>query len=90
MTEVEAVASRLRVEIPITIEQRIAGADKVGEHKGPILRRIWRRAVHCNWAPMGAGVELGERMGTGVPHRRMVYSFARLLETASESRRATV
>ena len=33
MAEVEAVAARLGVRMPISIDQRIAGAEKVGEHK---------------------------------------------------------
>jgi len=33
MQEVEAVAGKLGMELPISIDQRIAGAEKVGEHK---------------------------------------------------------
>src|SRR5215472_4932043 len=33
MAEAEAVANRLGITLPITIDQRIAGAEKVGEHK---------------------------------------------------------
>src|ERR1700733_1541682 len=33
MKEVEAVAGKLGMELPISIDQRIAGAEKVGEHK---------------------------------------------------------
>src|SRR5438477_2473814 len=32
MTETEAVAHKVGIEMPVTIDQRIAGAEKVGEH----------------------------------------------------------
>src|SRR5207245_1598489 len=33
MTETEAVAQKLGLELPVSIEQRLTGAGKVGEHK---------------------------------------------------------
>ena len=39
MTEADAVARALGVSIPVTIEQRIAGAAKVGPHTGPPCSR---------------------------------------------------
>jgi 2-dehydropantoate 2-reductase len=32
MLEVEAVATKMEIEMPISVDQRIAGAEKVGEH----------------------------------------------------------
>src|SRR5438034_6809644 len=40
MTEAEAVAKRLGIEIGITVEQRLAGADKVGHHKTSMLQDV--------------------------------------------------
>ena len=40
MAEVEAVANKLGLEIPISIDQRIAGAEKVGEHKTSMLQDL--------------------------------------------------
>ncbi len=38
MEEAEAVATRLGMELPISIDQRIAGAEKVGSHKTSMLQ----------------------------------------------------
>ena len=90
MTEVEAVASGLGVEIPISIEQRIAGAEKVGEHKTSMLQDLEAGRPLELEAVVGAVVELGERLGIGIPHTRTVYACARLLETAGKSGSTTV
>src|SRR5262249_32375926 len=37
MTETEAVARAIGIELPISIDQRMAGAEKVGEHKTSML-----------------------------------------------------
>ena len=38
MVETEAVAAKLGIELPISIEQRMAGAEKVGAHKTSMLQ----------------------------------------------------
>ena len=38
MAETEAVAGRLGIELPISIDQRMAGAEKVGAHKTSMLQ----------------------------------------------------
>ena len=40
MTEVAAVAARLGITLPVSIEQRIAGAEAVGEHKTSMLQDL--------------------------------------------------
>src|SRR5205814_9568073 len=40
MAETEAVAARLGIELPISIEQRMAGAEKVGAHKTSMLQDL--------------------------------------------------
>jgi len=40
MQEVEAVAHKLGMELPVSIDQRIAGAEKVGEHKTSMLQDL--------------------------------------------------
>jgi 2-dehydropantoate 2-reductase len=82
MTEVEAVATQLGVEIPISIEQRIAGAEKVGEHKTSMLQDLEAGRPLELEAVVGAVIELGERLGMEMPHTRTVYACARLLESA--------
>ncbi len=40
MMEVECVAKRLGMELPVTIDRRMAGAEKVGEHKTSMLQDL--------------------------------------------------
>jgi 2-dehydropantoate 2-reductase len=80
MAETEAVACKLGIEIPITIEQRIAGAEKVGEHKTSMLQDLEAgRPLELD-AIVGAALELGERLDVAMPHTRAVYACVRLLE----------
>ena len=80
MAETEAVARKLGIEMPITIDQRIAGAAKVGEHKTSMLQDLEAgRSLELD-AIVGAALELGERLGAPMPHTRAVYACAKLLE----------
>jgi 2-dehydropantoate 2-reductase len=79
MSEAEAVAARLGLELPITIEQRIAGAEKVGQHKTSMLQDLEAGRPLELEAVVGAVVELGERMNLPMTHTRAVYSCAQLL-----------
>ena len=80
MTEAEAVAAKLGVELPVTIDQRIAGAEKVGEHKTSMLQDLEAGRPMELEAVVGAVVELGERLGVAMPHTRTVYAATRLLD----------
>jgi 2-dehydropantoate 2-reductase len=87
MTEVAAVASKLGAELPITIEQRIAGAEKVGEHKTSMLQDLELGRPLELEAVVGAVLEIGERLGVPMPHTHAVYGCTKLLEkTLSKSR----
>src|SRR5208283_4142236 len=90
MEEVEAVSLKLGMELPISIEQRIAGAEKVGEHKTSMLQDLEAGRPLELEAVVGAVIELGGRLGIAMPHTRTVYACARLLEAAVEPRRAAV
>jgi 2-dehydropantoate 2-reductase len=79
MQEAEAVASKLGMELPVTIDQRIAGADKVGEHKTSMLQDLEAGRPMELEAVVGAVVELGERLGLPMLHTRTVYACAKLL-----------
>ena len=80
MAETEAVAALLGVELPISIDQRMAGAEKVGAHKTSMLQD-WEagRPMELE-AVVGAVVELGERLGVAMPATRAVYACAKLLD----------
>jgi 2-dehydropantoate 2-reductase len=83
MTEVEAVAAKMGIEMPISIDQRIAGAEKVGEHKTSMLQDLEAGRPMELEAVVGAVVELGERLGVPMPHTRTVYACTRLLGAIS-------
>jgi 2-dehydropantoate 2-reductase len=79
MAEGEAVARALGQELPISIEQRMAGAEKVGEHKTSMLQDLEAGRPLELEAVVGAVVELGERLNLPMPHTRTIYACARLL-----------
>ena len=80
MTEAEAIAAKLGMELPVTIDQRIAGAEKVGEHKTSMLQDLEAGRPMEIEAIVGAVVELGERLGVAMPYTKTVYASARLLD----------
>ena len=79
MQEVEAVSRKLGMELPVSIEQRMAGAAKVGEHKTSMLQDLEAGRPMELEALVGSVVELGERVGVSMTHTRTVYSCAKLL-----------
>jgi 2-dehydropantoate 2-reductase len=86
MQEVEAVSHRLGVELPISIDQRIAGAEKVGEHKTSMLQDL-EAGRPMEFEPLvGAIVELGERVGLPMAVTRTVYNCTKLLAQSAARR----
>jgi 2-dehydropantoate 2-reductase len=79
MREVAGVGSKLGLELPVSIEQRMAGAEKVGEHKTSMLQDLERGRPLELEAIAGAVVELGERVGVSMPHTKAVYACAKAL-----------
>jgi 2-dehydropantoate 2-reductase len=80
MVETEAVAARLGIELPISIEQRMAGAEKVGAHKTSMLQDLEAGRPMELEAVVGAVVELGERLGVAMTATRAVYACAKMLD----------
>lgn len=85
MTETEAVAARLGIALPISIDQRMAGAEKVGAHKTSMLQDYEAGRPMELEAVVGAVVELGERLGVPMPSTRAVYACAKLLDEKRDS-----
>jgi 2-dehydropantoate 2-reductase len=79
MQEVEAVAHKLGMELPVSIDQRIAGAEKVGEHKTSMLQDLEAGRPMELEALVGAVVELGERVGLPMTCTRTIYHCTKLL-----------
>jgi 2-dehydropantoate 2-reductase len=83
MQEVESVSQKLGMELPVSIDQRMAGAEKVGQHKTSTLQDLEAGRPMELEALVGAVVELGERLGLPMTHTRTVYSCAKLLAQRS-------
>ncbi len=79
MAEAGAVAGRLGIELPVSIDQRMAGAEKVGAHRTSMLQDLEAGRPMEIEAVMGAVLEIGERLGVPMPATRAVYACATLL-----------
>jgi 2-dehydropantoate 2-reductase len=80
MTETEAVAAKLGLELPISIDQRMAGAAKVGAHKTSMLQDYEAGRPMELDAVVGGVIELGERLGVSMPATQAVYACTKLLD----------
>jgi len=79
MAEAETIARKLNVSMRISIERRIAGAEKVGAHKTSMLIDVEQgRPIELD-ALMLAVIELGELTATPTPHINAVYACTSLL-----------
>ncbi len=79
MRESVAIANALGVEIPITIEKRIDGARRVGDHKTSMLQDLEAHKPLELDALTGAVVEIGRLVGIPTPATSLVYALAQLL-----------
>jgi 2-dehydropantoate 2-reductase len=80
MTETEAVISKLGIELPISIDQRMAGAERVGAHKTSMLQDYEAGRPMELDAVVGGVIELGERLGVPMPATQAVYACTKLLD----------
>jgi 2-dehydropantoate 2-reductase len=90
MSEAQAIANKLGVQFRVTLEKRIAGAEKVGRHKTSMLQDIEAgRAVEID-ALVGSVVELGRLTDTPTPHIDAVHALVKLLAKTVEEERGQV
>src|SRR5258708_2874339 len=86
MAEAEAIAKKLGITFRVSIERRIAGAEKVGAHKTSILQDVEQgRPIEIE-ALVGSVVELGLLTRTPVPHISAVFACASLLAKTLNAR----
>jgi len=84
MREAQTVANELGIEFRVSLEKRIAGAEKVGKHKTSMLQDIEAgRAVEVD-ALVGSVVELGRLTQIPTPHIDSVYALVKLLSKTME------
>ncbi|MGH7616753.1 MAG: 2-dehydropantoate 2-reductase, partial [Gemmatimonadaceae bacterium] len=79
MKEAEAVANKLGVTFRVGIDKRIAGAEKVGEHKTSMLQDVEAGRPMEIEALVGSVVELARLTSTPTPHIDSVYALVSLL-----------
>ena len=87
MTEAEAVARGLGIDLGVSIEQRLDGAEKVGAHKTSMLQDVEAGRPLEFEAIVGAVVELGRRIGVAMPSTEVVYACVKLLDSQLRERR---
>jgi 2-dehydropantoate 2-reductase len=79
MSEADAVARSLGIEVGISIEQRLEGAEKVGHHKTSMLQDVEAGRPLELEAIVGAVIELGGKLGLSLPCTKAVYACVKLL-----------
>ena len=80
MTEAQTIGEKLDVRFPISIEQRIAGAEEVGAHKTSMLQDIETGRPTEVDAIVGSVAELGRLTDTPTPTIDAIYASVKLLE----------
>ena len=79
MAEAQTVANKLGITFRVTIDKRIAGAEKVGAHKTSMLQDVEAGREPEVEALVGSVVELARLTHTPTPHIDAVYALTRLL-----------
>jgi 2-dehydropantoate 2-reductase len=79
MEEAYEVAGELGIEVPVTIDQRMAGAGKVGDHKTSMLQDLEAAKPLEVGGLIGSVLEVGRLLGKPMPYTTTVYACAKLL-----------
>jgi len=90
MREAQAVAHKLGIEFRVTLERRIAGAEKVGKHKTSMLQDVESGRAPEIDALVGSVAELGQLTQTPTPHIDTVYALVKLLARTMRDERGRV
>ena len=80
MEEAQAVANRLGIELRVSIEKRVAGAEQVGKHKTSMLQDVEAGRELELEAIMGAVIELARMTGVATPAINSIYALVKLLD----------
>jgi 2-dehydropantoate 2-reductase len=79
MGEAQQVAEKLGIGFRVSLQQRIAGAEKIGHHKTSMLQDIEAGRAPEIDALVGSVVELGRLTQTPTPHIDTAYALVKLL-----------
>jgi len=87
MTEAQSVANKLGITFRVSLEKRIAGAERVGHHKTSMLQDVESARTLEIDALLGSVVELARLTDTPTPYIDTVYALTKLLaKTLDESK----
>ena len=89
MTEAQCVADKLGITFRVSLEKRIAGAEKVGHHKTSMLQDVEAARTLEIDALLGSVVELARLTGTPTPHIDTVYALTKLLAKTLDEDKAS-
>lgn len=81
MVESSEVAEKLGLHLRLSVEQRIEGAEKVGDHKTSMLQDVEAGRVLEIEPLIGSFIELGRLTTTDMPTTQTVYSLVSLLNS---------
>jgi 2-dehydropantoate 2-reductase len=84
MTEAQAVATKLGIGFRVSLEKRIAGAEKVGKHKTSMLQDVEAGREPEVDALVGSVVELARLTDTPTPTINALYALVKLLARSME------
>jgi 2-dehydropantoate 2-reductase len=90
MAEAQEIAGKLGISFRVSLEKRIAGAEKVGKHKTSMLQDVEAGRGPEIDALVGSVVELGRLTGTPTPHIDATYALVKLLEKTMAEERGQV
>ena len=87
MLEAQSIALKLGITFRHTIEERLLGAEKVGEHKTSMLQD-WEGSNQLEVeALVGAVLEMGRLTGTATPGIEAIYALTKLLDQTTQAAR---
>jgi 2-dehydropantoate 2-reductase len=90
MREAQSVAHKLGIAFRVPLERRIAGAEKVGQHKTSMLQDVEAGHELEVDALLGSVVELARLTDTPTPHIDSVYALVKLLARTMQDQRGHV
>jgi len=88
MAEAQTVANKLGVTFRVSLEKRIAGAERVGHHKTSMLQDVESARTLEIDALLGSVMELARLTETPTPHIDTVYALTKLLAKSVEEGKA--
>jgi 2-dehydropantoate 2-reductase len=88
MTEAQDIAHKLGIVFRVSLDRRIAGAERVGKHKTSMLQDVEAGRQPEIEALLGSVVELARLTGTPTPHIKVVYALTHLLARSIAPTRA--